>query len=174
MSEKAHGSSSRRPWILVALAVATTGSVLAMLLWALFRGMIPGSSQSSEDVSATREAIQFATAEVVRETTRESLRAKDTTVALVTATAKAILVHEQGTVSARTAVAEATQAHATAQAPVTQTARAQAVETARSQAEATTAALSERATLVYGPSSGSLERSEERRVGKEGRDGGGA
>jgi hypothetical protein len=144
---------------LVALAVATAGSIVAMLLWALFRGMIPGigPGQPEEDASATREAVQFATAEVIREATRESLRATDTVIAQATATTETEIAHERGTASARTSIAQATRAYATAQAPVTQTARAQALETTRAHAEETVTALSASATQVYGPSNGNLE-----------------
>ena len=104
--------------------------------------------------------MQFATIEAARQATSLVEAPSRTAAARATATAEA---YERETVAAQTATAQArstTQARATAAVPVTQTAQAQAFETARAQANATTQALTQRATLLFGPSSGILEQRE--------------
>ncbi len=156
------GRSGRPDWrsrLLFPLTLATIGA-LALIVWLLARSATPTPNLSSRDVSATREAVQFATSEAARQATMELEAPSRTAVARTTATAEA---HKRETASAIASTAQArstTHARDTAAVPVTQTARAQAFETAHAQADATAQALTQRATLLFGPSSGILEQRE--------------
>lgn len=166
MPDSDHGTPSSRgrsghpDWrgrLLLPLTLATIAA-FTLILWLLLRSETSTPALSPRDISATKEAVQFATSEAARQATLAIEAPSRTAVARTTAIAEA---HERETAAAQASTAQArstTQARATAAVPVTQTAQAQAFEIARAQAEATTQALTQRATLVFGPSSGILEQ----------------
>ena len=135
--------------------VAGCALVAGLVAWVVLRGASPTLSQA--EVSGTREAVQFATSQADRRATMKAGRATGTAVAWVTATAEA---RAREAAASQTAVAAATAARATAEAPPTLTAQAQARETAQVEAEATVQVLDGQATVVYGPTSGTLEQME--------------
>jgi hypothetical protein len=157
-----NGRSGRPDWrskLLLPLTLATIGA-LALIVWLFARSETTTPTLSSRDVSATREAVQFATSEAARQATIEIEAPSRTALARITASAEA---HERETATTVASTAQAratTHARDTAAVPVTQTAMAQAFERAHAQADATTQALTQRATLLFGPSSGILEQRE--------------
>jgi hypothetical protein len=140
--------SRRLPALYVGLGVI----VAATLLMFVFSS--GGPALTSAEAGATAEAKQFATAQVERLETRAATGRTSTAVARVTGTAETIagateMVRENATATAA--------AFETAQAPATHTAAAQAFEDEAAQARTAVTALEKSATLVYGPTSGTLQ-----------------
>lgn len=138
------------PFVLVAAAGVV---VVAAITLVLFQG--GGPRLSSEQLGPIREAEQNATTQAVGQATRRSVRATGTAYARATSTEAA---RERQTAATRTSAAVTANAIATVEAVPTQTANAHARETAQVQSAATVEALDERASLIYGPSSGPLEQ----------------
>lgn len=139
----------------VVVLVAVVGIVSALV------SLYSGPALSSADASATAEARQFATAEVARQATSVSVRRTSTASARATGTALAIArstreVESTATTEAQAISTSTAAAVASAIAPATQTARATSFEERRAEAEAAARRLDAEATLVFGPSSGTL------------------
>ncbi len=137
------------------LAFAALGAVVAALLtWAITGGSGSASTKlTHEQVSATSEAVSFATSETIRKATKQIADATHTTLAQTTSTAKA---REMEAAASSTAANRLIQAHLTANAPATQTTVAREFETRLAQARATIQLLNSRATVLAGPDSGSM------------------
>ena len=156
LNTRSNGRASTLIPIILASALA-----LGLLGWLFFvRG--PGQTGlSKQDVSATAEAVDFATAQAGRQATQEAAGAVATGFAQGTATA---ITKEQEAAASQTAVAATAEARATAEAPPTLTAQAVEFEAARTQADAEAQALDKQATRIYGPKSGQLEQTDANQV----------
>ena len=149
--------AERRRRLMLPFSLFGAGCVVvaALIVLVLSRPATPSSSQA--EASGTREAVQVTTSQAERQATMRAGRATGTARSWATSTAGAL---EREAAASQTALAAATQARATAEAPPTLTAAAKAYETARVEAEATARVLDEQATLVYGPTNGTLEQVE--------------
>ena len=128
------------------------GAVVLLAVILLSRFASP--AVSAVDVSATSEAVTFATAQAERSATRASMNATSTVEAQITAVAQSQSTATAEVYLHKTATAAA---FATAEAPPTLTAQAQDFAAERASAEATAQAMDQSATQVYGPVSGTLD-----------------